>query len=318
MKLQTKAIYNLLRLNPQDPSEVEPWAIEDLRNVSLEILFQRLAPLGVVLDKRAFCAFAEECDTPEELTELLGEGAFKEYDQIYLLLFELWRRILPERQSLSIFCDELDYRIFCYDQGLLESDELIQDALANLQEILEENFDKGEKPAVIFEAVSEYCAHDLEEFLYEYIAELLDDEETGYAQELLEGFSPFLPDSLWLAFLRARLLAFKNPAKANGEIAHILDKHPKNETAFLFEVLQFLAVSGEHSLFIAVIQTIIMQLESEEQFTELMEIAADYYRRLDQEDVEQAIERLMKSRSARAPAFHSEDPDLKIFAKSLK
>lgn len=324
MKLQTKAIYNLLRLNAQDspPSKkVESWALEDLREVPMEKLFQKLSSLGIALDKRSFASFAEECDTPEELADLLLENGedLKLHDRVYLLLFEIWRRTLPEKQSLSIFCDELDTRIFLYDQGVLESDEPIQDVLANLQEILDENQDEGEDPAAIFRAVSEYCAHDLEGFLYDYIAELLDGGDVGYASELLEGFSPFLPKSVWFQFLRARITSFTNPAKANAEVAEILDHHPELDTEFLFETLRFLSISGEHPLFLAVTQTIIAQLKREEEFAELMEIAADYYRRLDQDDIEMAIERIMKKRSSKPPSlFNPQDPDLKAFAQSLK
>jgi hypothetical protein len=322
MKLQTKAIYNLLRLNAQESSgaHAEPWTLENLREVPAEILFQRLLSRGISLDKNSFTSFAHECDTPEELTDLLIEESVseKQHDQAYLLIFELWRRILPEKQSLSIFCDELDHRIFLYDQGALESDEPIQDILANLQEILDENQDEGESPIEIFQAISEYCAHDIEGFLYDYISELFDGGDVGYASELIEGFFPFLPDSIWMLFLQARALSFSDPAKANAEVARILDEHPQNETSFLFETLRFLSVSGEHRLFIAVIQQIIAQLQTEEEFEELMKIAADYYRRLDQDEVEMAIERLMKKRSLKAFAFDPRDPDLKAFALSLK
>ncbi len=322
MKLQTKAIYNLLRLNAQETSgaDVETWALENLRDLSIEVLFQRLSPWGISLDKNYFISFAGECDTPEELTELLLEESvsLKEHDQVYLIIFELWRRILPERQSLSIFCDELDHRIFLYDRGALESDEPIQDILANLQEILDENQDEGEAPVEIFLAISEYCAHDVEGFIYDYITELLDGGDVSYAQELAEGFFPFLPESIWPPFLKARILSFSDPSRANAEVARILDKHPNTETSFLFETLRFLSVSGDHRLFIAVIQKIIAQLQTEEEFEELLEIAADYYRRLDQDDVEMAIERLMKKRSLNTFAFDPRDPDLKVFAQSLK
>ena len=322
MKLQTKAIYNLLRLNAQEESEVDakPWALEDLREISLENLFQKLVAFGISLDRNAFFSFAAECDTPEELAQLLLEESIsaEQFDQAYLTIFELWRRLLPEKQSLSVFCDELDHRIFLYDQGALESDEPIQDMLANLQEILEENLDEGEAPLDIFRAISEYCAHDIEGFLYDYISGLLDDGDVGYASELMEGFFPFLPDSIWSQFLRARALSFTDPSKANAEVARILDEHPHNETAFLFETLRFLSVSGEHRLFIAVIQKIIAQLQTEEEFEELMKMAADYYRRLDQDEVEIAIERLMKKRSVKNFTFDPRDPDLKAFARSLK
>lgn len=322
MKLQTKAIYNLLRLNAEQglPVDVEPWALEPLREVPIEDLFKKLSSLGIRLDKHSFASFANECDTPEDLAELLleDEADPRRHDQAYLFLFEIWRRVLPERQSLSIFCDELDHRIFLYDAAALDSDEPIQDILANLQEILEENLDEGESPQAIFSAICEYLAHDLEGFLYDYMAELLDDGDVGYASELLEGFLPFLPKSVWFEFLKARVISFSNPAKANAEIAKILDRNKELDTEFLLEVLQFLSISGEHPLFIAVTQTILAQLQSEEEFEELMKVAADYYRRLDQDEVEIAIERLMKKRSSKNFTFDPEDPDLKAFARSLK
>ena len=175
--LQTKALYNLLRLNADEDStiEAEKWALEDLRLLSPEKLFARLETLGVKLDKGTFSQFAENCDTPEDLTDLLlpdqGEDT---YDQFYLCIFELWRQLVPEKQSLSIFCDELDNRIYQYDQGILDNDEIIQDSLANLMEILDENADLGVEPKEIFNSLTEYCAHDLEGFLYDYICEQID------------------------------------------------------------------------------------------------------------------------------------------------
>jgi hypothetical protein len=82
-----------------------------------------------------------------------------------------------------------------------------------------------------------------------------------------------------MIFLRARALSFSDPAKANAEVA---------------------------------------QLQTEEELEELMKIAADYYCRLDQDEVETAIERLMKKRSFKTFAFDPRDPDLKAFALSLK
>ena len=292
MKLQTKALYNLIRLNAgaEPSSKVEPWALEDLRSVSLERLFQILSKAGIFLDKHSFISFAQESDTPEDLTEIFLEESSspKQYDQVYLAVFELWRRFLPEKQSFSIFCDELDYRIFLYDNDQLESDELIQDILANLEEVLDENIDEGAAPVETFRILSEYCAHDVEGFLYDYISDLLDGGNAIYASELIEGFCSFVSEPIWFDFLRARMLSFTDPAKANAEIARILDRHPTEDTPFLFEVLRFLSVSGDHRLFIAVIQKILVHLQTEEEFEDVMEIAADYYRRLDKDEVELA------------------------------
>lgn len=124
--LQTKALYNLLRLNAaEDPLiQAESWALEDLRALPLEELFARLNRRGVQLDRSRFLEFANKCDTPEDLTDLLlPDEEDKARDPFYLIVFELWRRLLPERPSLSIFCDELDYQIALYDQEQIESDE---------------------------------------------------------------------------------------------------------------------------------------------------------------------------------------------------
>ena len=322
MKLQTKALYNLIRLNAQEgsPVDAEPWALEDLRDAPLESLFKKLNRDGIFLEKKTFSSFAQECDSPEDLAELLLEEttAPKKHDEIYLVLFELWRRFLPEKQSLSIFCDELDWRIFLYDGNQLESDEPIQDIRANLEEVLDENVDEGADPRETFQVVCTYCAHDIEAFLYDYISELLDQGNSIYASELIEGFSPFISDLIWFDFLRARMISFTDPGRANAEIARILDQNPSKDTTFLFEVLRFLSVSGEHGLLIAVIQKILSNIQSEEEFLDLMEVTADYYRRLDKDEVESAIERIMKRRKSSKSIFSVKDPDLKKFAESLK
>ena len=119
--LQTKALYNLLRLNAsEDPSlKADSWALEDLRALPMEELFSRLKPFQVQFDRRAFTQFSEQCDTPEDLCDILlpDDADDESSDPFYLLIFELWRRLIPEKQSLSIFCDELYDRFALYYQG---------------------------------------------------------------------------------------------------------------------------------------------------------------------------------------------------------
>ncbi len=311
--LQTKALYNLIRLNAkEDPKfSAEKWALEDLRPLEMKTLFERLKKHGIAIDKEAFFQFAEQCDTPEELADLLleDEADEKKWDLAYLVLFELWRRLLPEKQSLSIFCDELDQRISLYDQDALENDEPVQDSLANLLEILEENTDSGADPKEVFKAISNYCAHDVESFLYDYISEQLDNNNPYYASELTEGFAPFAQEPIWFDFLKARLVSVTDIGEANTLIHEILDLEP--EFPLLMETLQFLAGSGEHDLFITAIKKILPQLKAEEEFLEVMETVADYYRRLDEDKLEQAIQKLLKGRKKASGKLNPSDPDLK-------
>ena len=318
--LHTKALYNLLRFNLQEDPSIphEPWAVEDLRPVPLEELFGRLKQNGLSLDRETFLPFAESADTPEELAEVLLADAVDPqiHDPLYLILFELWRRLLPEKPALSIFCDELDHRIALYDRNQLESDEQIQDALANLQEILDENADTGADPREIFASMEEDCAHDIESFLYDYISDLLDAGNRLYASELIEGFFPYVPEPIWFDLLSARLLFFTDIAEANARIAQILEQKP--ELSLLFALLQCLSNAGDHSLFVTAAKQAIPLLETEGEFQEMLSLVAHHYRLLDLESLEQAIQTLMQKRKDPSTLLAPEDPDLKAFAQIIQ
>jgi hypothetical protein len=317
--LHTKALYNLLRFNlDEDPSiPHEPWAVENLRTLPIEELFFRLAEKGISLDRERFLHFGENCDTPEELTDLLLTDASDSalHDPVYLLVFELWRRLLPQKPSLSIFCDELDHLIELYDRAELESDEPLQDALANLQEIFDENADSGAPPREVFSSIEEYCAHDIEDFLYDFIADLFECGNTLYASELIEGFSPYVPEPLWFEILNARLLAISDIAAANRLVAQLLKK--ELDLPVLLEVLRFLATAGDRGLFVAAAKKAISRLETEEEFRELLTIVSDFYRLLDLDELEQAVQKFMKQRKSPSEALDPADPDLRAFAQMI-
>src|SRR5947208_7129015 len=120
--MQRRALYNLLRLNwLRDRSlPVEQWQVENYRNLPIETLFKNLTHLEINSDRISFLSLTEEFDNPEELTEAFftdNSPDPKKFDQAYLNIFELWRRLVPEKLCLSIFGDELDYQIDLYDQG---------------------------------------------------------------------------------------------------------------------------------------------------------------------------------------------------------
>ena len=225
MRLYTKALYNLLRYNYLEDSSIflHNWQKEDLREADTFALFERLKNFGISLDKYHFILYAQNCDNPEELARCLivEKKSFVERDKIYLVIFELWRRFLKEKVTLSIFCDELDYRIYLYDKNKLETDELIQDGIANLLNILDESLDIGKDPKDIFLSVSKYCAHDLESFLYDYMADQIDENNITYASDLLENFYPFLTNWRWFDFLRVRIAAKSDIIIANKIIEKI-------------------------------------------------------------------------------------------------
>jgi len=326
MEIEKKALYNLLRMNwLSDPSlEVEDWQVADYRSLSTGQIFDSLKERGIAIDQPAFCAFANEVDTPEEITDLLLENAVlkaKEQDYVYLLLFELWRRLLPEKQCLTIFCDELDQQIFMYDIGEPSSAESIQDSIANLQMIMDENVDQGVKPVEIFDTVSAASCNDLESFLYDFIAEQIDTNHIAYATELYEGFSPYLKGSKWFELLGVRILELSDSSAAHDRLRKLIQRIVKDaDLSFNLELLSFIVQGGDQEDFKKIVRKTIPILDFEEDLQDLLALAADYYRCLDQDRKEMEMLRILDERkeiSLQNPVA-SQDPAIAKILKMIR
>ena len=326
MELERRALYNLLRMTwLRDPStEAEPWQVEDYRQLPTDVIFDCIDKLGIALDNVSFFSNAELVDSPEALTDLLLEDMDLDpssQDQAYLLVFELWRRLLPEKLCLSIFCDELDHQIFLFDQEKQEA-ELTQDLIANLQIILDENADQGGDPAAVFELVCANCANDLENFLHDFISEQIDDENMGYASELLEGFAPYLEhNNIFFELLKIRLLSLSDTETAQSALKKLVQKAAKKGDLELnFEILSFISRGGDSSDFHKIIKITIPLLETEEDFQDLLTLCSDYYRLLDQDEKENEIDSILHKRLSinLKTEISQSDPDLRQFLNLIK
>jgi hypothetical protein len=297
--MERRALYNSLRMSWQLDSQiaVQPWQVENYRNLSFDELFNRFQNYRINIDRMTFLQLAENCDSPEELADLLMQEEEQEdnYDKIYLIVFELWRRLIPEKQSLSIFCDELDYQIALYDTGQAETSEGIQDALANLQILLDENADKGVNGKNLFASISQGCANDIEDFLYDFTQVQVEHQNYLYAQELIEGFSPYVSDQKWFALLQAEIL-YATDRDGSIKLIESLIKKKDQELEFNFEVLAFLAKSGDEKLFKSLAKQTFALLELEEDFIDLANICADYFHYSDNDKNELAIQQFLTTR----------------------
>lgn len=326
MDANCRTLYNSLRMNwLLDASvEAEPWQVEDYRALTTEQLFDRLKLQELDLNKNSFLSLAEQFDTPEEMTlEVLSTRDIDDItqDQIYLIFFELWRRLLPEKTCLSIFCDELDYQIYLHDHGKTENPEALQDAIANLEIILEENQDEGADPVEAFETISQNCANDLETFLYDYIAEQIDLENESYASDLLDDFSDYVTDPKWFEFLRARVTASSDPEMAHEMIHELLKIAEKDkEIEFNFELISLMIEQGGHEDFVRLVKLTASLLKCEEDFQDLLTASIDFYHRLDQEKIENQIQSILTKRNQNRfdLPINKNDPDLAEFIKMLK
>ncbi len=318
METELRALYNSLRMNwLLDPNvSIQPWQVEDYRSMPLEALFARLKLQDFDLNRSSFVSLADQFDTPEDLTNgLLADSDADEmtHDQVYLLVFELWRRLLPEKPCLSVFCDELDHQIHLYDSGRIENPEGIQDALANLQVVLDENTDAGNDPVDVFESICGGCANDVESFLYDYIAEQIEESNEFYAAELLDDFADYVSDVKWFDFLRVKLLETSNPEEAVRRLRKIIqDAAKEKDLEFNLDVLAYLVQAGDKEDFVKLVKSSVPLLTSEEDFQDLLTICADFYHRLDRDEVEEAIQNIIKKRSVKGveATIDRTDPDI--------
>ena len=304
MELKGKALFNLLRISwlEDQTIEVNPWQVEDLRDLSIDQLFSRLKQLGLILDEKSFYLYAENCDSPEDLLECvwIEEEDLEGREKSYLLLFELWRRFLPGKLCLSVFCDELDQLIELYDSGALEDEEHLQNALTIFEDILDDASDEEGDPKKVFAEIASYCAHDLERFIADYIFDQISEKNETYASELLDAFYEFASNSRRFDFLRARLMALSNIEDSNLIYGRILEElQEKPDLELILQVVESLIHHGDVRLFMMTVKQAIPLLQTEEEFQNLLAMVAEYYRCLDRDEEENAIKGLLDARSER-------------------
>ncbi len=301
--MEKRAQLNLLRMNWErdDAVEAEEWQVENYRAWSTEELFKALP-----FSESEFYEQAEQANDPEEMAADLGE-------HLYLIIFELWRRLLPEEKTLSIFCDELDHQISAYNRNPDEATEGLTDQLAYLVELLDEALDEGLEPEKALATITPFLASDLRSFLYDFIADEIDIENRAYATELLEDFFPFFCDDPWFYFLQLRLLYVGDPDHADEQMHPFIEELKESDDQDLkLEVLAFLSASAAREFFIELASQTIQTLKTEEELQEVLEHCIHYYRCLDFDNQQAVLEALLSTRKGVSPdtPLNKQDPIL--------
>lgn len=302
---------------------LEQWKVEDYRKLSTEELLGRLAEHEIVLDRASFLAYADEHDCPEELFDSLMEDrdeSDQAYDKVYLLLFELWRRSAPEKQSISIICDELDHQIFLYDTKSESSEEALVDAISSFYGALEENVDRGLSHPLVYEAASEYLANDIQTFLIDYLSDLIERGEYIYASEILEQFYPFLPDKKWFDLINCRLIASQDIHAGHKVLRTVYMQHlDEKDLQFNLDILSYLVNLPDSDLFQTVAKASLKLVRDEDDLQELLSISAEFYRNSERHDIAAMLAHLLekRERAEKAGIIPQDDTDLKAFADLL-
>jgi hypothetical protein len=279
MQFCGRAYYNLLIMNPEACCglDVESWQSENYRKLSDDDLYDILNTLGITLDDKHLSSLVEQCASPEELVSCLPDVSEESFENAYLVLFELWRRNFSEKQSLSIFCDQLDNTIEKYHKEVIDSEELVE-TIAELERVLDDNSDHGIEPKEAFASVGFHMAHDLESFLFDFITLQIESRNEQYASELIEDFYAYVTRDHWFDFLRVRLTAQLDSEGASYMLSHLIDKlEEKRDKELLFEALEFIIGFGESASYMSIFSMLIELVNTQDEYADLLNITSNYF-----------------------------------------
>jgi hypothetical protein len=296
MKKEIKAHYNLLKAQVAwDLSTPhESWMIEDLSSISDKELFERLEKLKVPVNGSSISHYLEEIETPEDFVEAvtLETDPPEKVEQAYLILFELFKRHAPKGTSLSIFADLMDTSIQKYEADQGKNYKEILDQLKQLELILRENLSKAKNPVEVLEKVSRYFAYDIEGFIYDFIADLIDRSEEVQAEELIELFYDYLTKPYWFS-----LLEFYLKGANEDRLENLVDLALETKDfEFSLEVIHLLK-DEEHERFFSLLSHIVDFSKEEADFVELLTIAQEYFEEKDRTREMSEIRKILDSRS---------------------
>lgn len=259
-------------------------------------LFEELEQYDIFLDEESFVQNANQCDLPEELVAMLLEESASDdvKASVYRILLECWRRFCPEKQTLCIFCDELDLTMELFDKDQLGNEEYLQILLEELSRILDEAVDHGEPPRDVFDTIQTYFHQDLEDFLYNYIALQIELGFETYASELIDAYFPYVKGRIWFDFLRVKLAG-----DTDFLFYRLLDAVFEVENVeLMLEVLYYLIAMGDTKKFLEVTLRMLPCIRKDEHLKELITLLRDYLSTLDEVDRKKILELLPKGLSA--------------------
>lgn len=247
----------LLREQSFDWQKSSPWN-QNIRNWKDAALFSMLDAVGCPLDQTLFATYAGQCDDPETLTAMLvEEGTDSETTlKLYSVLFELWRRYYPRRQTLSLLCDDLD-EVILHTCAADRREAVLHD----LWHLFDTSNEQGDSIAEVFDLVKEGCACELEPFLYDYLVERIEGKEYDAAIECLRRMGDLVTTNPWFEALVIRI-RFLRDGKSLWQ--SVLKKWPQ-ENQLLLEVLHFQVMDGAIKDFVPTAIFVLPLLEDEEE-----------------------------------------------------
>ncbi len=293
-----RALYNLLQTKVEKGTSetIADWQVRDYRALSIDELLKGLNDLGLDIDIDQFEVTADQVDSPEEIAASVAPPG-EPRERIYLFVFELWRRFLDDRETISIFCDELDQVISAYEDDPASTEEIAYSMLKELVGILEQNVILGQKPVKLFSTISDFLSHDLESFIYNFIQDLIEQDRPMAASEITSNFIPYVEQTLWFDLLKIKLIGGASVEEASAMASRFLEKlEEAPELDLYFELLYYLNKTGHKELFESVYKKALELVNIEADYIEILDILFEYYHLNDRKRDEKVVEEILLER----------------------
>ncbi|MFQ5728987.1 MAG: hypothetical protein ACE5GN_01330, partial [Waddliaceae bacterium] len=139
--------------------------------------------------------------------------------------------------------------------------------------------------------------------------------------ELLDGFGEYLKGSKWLELLNIHFLEKTDPESVQEPLKKMVLKAVKEEDLqFNLELLSLIAHAGGHGEFHKMVKKTVPLLKTEEDFQDFLTICGNFYRYLDEDSKEQAIQSILDERLNHplSNPIEENDPDVTGLLKIVK
>ena len=167
------------------------------------------------------------------------------------------------------------------------------------------------------ESLEVFSANDIKQFLYDYFSQEIDDGNLAWARDMIEGFIPFLSSSPWCKLLEIKIKAEEGKEDLEPRVKALLKEGEKESLDFQMEILDFLTRFGDESLFSAALKKALPLAENEEDLYDLIQLAADFFHFLDDEDREKRVLELSEGRNFMSDKELKEDDRMILAFKSI-
>ena len=137
----------------------------------------------------------------------------------------------------------------------------------------------------------------------------------------MDGFGDYVKGSKWFELLHVRLLEFADKEVYKESLKKIVQKASReDDLQYNLDVMSCIVHGGEITDFNRIVKKTVSLVQNEDDFQDLLVMCADFYRCIDEEGRESAIQEIIDQRDANKleEKVNADDPHFKELMNIIK